>query len=126
MRYTATNADANRDWFGWITSPNGGRVLETTARFPTGPASVWDLLDPEAELSRKVSDDRLFCGLRNYLVVATWGGGSSGPAVDIVADPFTRAELSETISTGSCFCDCAVRRPALFAYSAANVFPPPA
>jgi hypothetical protein len=124
MRFTVTNYDANRDSFGWITSPNGRRYFEKTQRFATGATSIWDSMTREAEISLEVSDDRLFAGLWSYLVIGYWMGDSSGPATDIIVDQFTRAERGEVIITGSCFVDCAVRWPQLFAFSGPTIFPP--
>ena len=85
---------------------------------------MWDLMEKEAEITLEVSDDRIFAGLWNYLIIAYWWfGDASGPAADIVVDPFSRAEYSEVIITGSAFVDVAVRWPQLFAYSQANIFP---
>jgi len=124
MRYLTTNYDANRDSFGWITSPNGRRYFEKTQRFATGATSIWDSMVRESEISREVSDDRLFCGLWSYLTVGYWLGDSTGPATDIIVDQFSRAERGEVVITGSCFVDCAVRWPQLFGFTAATIFPP--
>ncbi len=124
MRFAVINYDANRDWFGWITSPNGRRYLEPTARFAQGGTSLWDSMTREAELSLEVSDDRLFAGLWSYLVIGYWTGDSTGPATDLVIDQFSRAERGEVVITGSLFCDVAVRWPQLFGFTAATIFPP--
>ncbi|HXM28027.1 MAG TPA: phage major capsid protein [Chthoniobacterales bacterium] len=124
MRFAVINYDANRDWFGWITSPNGRRYLEATARFAQGGTSLWDSMTREAELSLEVSDDRLFAGLWSYLVIGYWTGDSTGPATDLVIDQFSRAERGEVVITGSLFCDVAVRWPQLFGFTAATIFPP--
>ena len=124
MRYLVTNYDANRDSFGWITDPRGRKYFEGTPRFTNAAARMWDLMEKEAEITLEVSDDRIFAGLWNYLIIAYWWfGDASGPAADIVVDPFSRAEYSEVIITGSAFVDVAVRWPQLFAYSQANIFP---
>jgi hypothetical protein len=122
MRYLSTNTDVDRSSFGWITSPHGRKYLESTPRF-TNAASLWDLMQKEAELSRVVNDDRIFAGLWTYLTVGYWLGDASGPAADIVVDPFSKAEHREVIITGSGYVDVAVRWPALFSYSQANMFP---
>jgi hypothetical protein len=72
MRYLATNSNANRASFGWITNPKGRKYFESTPRFTNAAANVWDLLQKEAEISLEVSDDRVFAGLWNYLLVAYW------------------------------------------------------
>ena len=73
----------------------------------------------EAEVSLEVSDDRLYCGLWSYMVIGVWSAG-----VDIVADPYSRAELSEVIVTGALFCDCSARRPQVFSFTASSAVPP--
>jgi hypothetical protein len=95
-------------------------------RFATGsPASLLDLMQREAEVSLEVSDDRIFAGLWNYLVIGYAGGTArEEPSVDLIVDPWSKAEYSEVVITGSLYCDVAVRRPQLFSYSQANVFPP--
>jgi len=77
----------------------------------------------EAEISREVSDSRIFAGVWAYLTVAYWIGDASGPAADIVVDPYSRAERGEVLITGSAYVDVAVRWPQLFAFSQASVFP---
>ena len=68
MRFVFTNYDADRDSFGWITNPRGRKYFESTARFATGSsASLWDLMQREAEVSLEVNDDRIFAGLWSYL-----------------------------------------------------------
>ena len=57
-------------------------------------------------------------------MIDNWGGtASDGPSADIVVDPFSRAEHSEVVITGSLYCDVAVRWPQSFAFSQAGVFP---
>ena len=77
----------------------------------------------EAEISLEVTDGRLFAGCWSYLTLGFWGGDSSGPATDLTVDGFTRARQAEVVVTGTLFCDVAVRWPAVFGFSAANVFP---
>jgi hypothetical protein len=122
-RYLVTDADVDRSSFGWITSPKGRKYLETTPRFTTAGISQWDAMAKEAEISKEVTDGRLFAGVWQYLTLGFWGGDSAGPAVDLVVDPYSRSKMAETIVTGSLFCDVAVRWPAVFGFSAANVFP---
>ena len=122
-RYLVTNADVDRSSFGWITSPAGRKYLETTPRFATAGVSLWDPMRQEIEISKEVTDGRLFGGCWSYLTLGFWGGDSAGPAVDLVVDPYSRSKMAEIIVTGSLFCDVAVRWPAVFGYSAANVFP---
>jgi hypothetical protein len=63
MHYLSTDYDADRDSFGWITNPRGRKYFESTARFATGSsASLWDLMQREAEVSLEVTDDRLSAG----------------------------------------------------------------
>jgi hypothetical protein len=47
------------------------------------------LMQREAEISLEVSDNRLFCGCWAYMTIAYWLGDSSGPAADLVIDPYT-------------------------------------
>jgi hypothetical protein len=122
-RFLVTNADVDRSSFGWITSPQGRKYLETTPRFATAGVSLWDAMKMEAEISKEVTDGRLFAGCWSYLTLAFWGGDSAGPATDLTVDGFTRARQAEVVVTGSLFCDVAVRWPAVFGFSAANVFP---
>jgi hypothetical protein len=84
---------------------------------------MWDLMHKEAEISREVNDDRIFAAVWAYLTVAYWIGDASGPAAEILVDPYSRTELGEVIITGSAYVDVAVRWPQLFAYSQANIFP---
>jgi hypothetical protein len=122
-RYLVTNADVDRSSFGWITSPKGRKYLETTPRFATAAATMWDGMAKEAEISLEVTDGRLFAGCWAYLVIGFWAGDSAGPATDLTVDAFTRARQAEIVVTGTMLCDIAVRWPAVFGFSAANVFP---
>jgi hypothetical protein len=83
-----------------------------------------DLLQKEAEISLKVNDDRIFAGVWAYLKIGYWVGDPSGPAADLVVDPYSRAEYGEVLITGSAYVDVAIRCPQLFAFSQADIFPP--
>jgi hypothetical protein len=67
--------------------------------------------------------DRIFAGLWNYLVIAYWIGDASGPAADIVVDPYSRAERAQLVIIGSAFVDVPVRWPALLRFSQGGIFP---
>jgi hypothetical protein len=124
LRYAATNYNADLSSFGRITNHKGRKYFESTPRFTNAAASMWDLMQREAEISLEVNDDRIFAGLWNYLLIGFWSGTDiDGPAVDLTVDPFFRAEYGETIITGDIFVDVAVRWPQLFAFSQASIFP---
>jgi Phage capsid family len=82
MRYASTNYDADRTSFGWMTNPRGRKYFESTPRFTNAAASMWDLIQKEAEFSLEVADDRIFAGLWNYLVIAYWIGDAQGSLLD--------------------------------------------
>jgi hypothetical protein len=63
------------------------------------------------KISLEVSDNRLFCGCWSYLTIAYWLSDSSGVALDLVIDPYTRAERGEVILTGTTFVDAVPRWP---------------
>jgi hypothetical protein len=64
--------------FGWITNPHGRKHLEATPRFTNAAASIWDLMQKEAAISREFNHDRLFSGVWAYLTVPA---GSATPMV---------------------------------------------
>jgi hypothetical protein len=120
----ATDHDADGSTFGFISSPAGRRTFETTPKFTAGAAlSVWDTIKNETEISKQVSDNRVFAGVWGYLVIATWGAGSDDGdfAVDLTIDPFTQATGGQILITASMFCDVGIRWPALFSFTDANV-----
>lgn len=120
MRFQSTNFDVDRSSFGFITSPNVRRGLEETAKFAGSGITNWDGIGPETEITREVSDDRIFSGVWAYVAIAFYGpAGTEDLTIDIVVDPFSRAERGEIILTGGFYCDVAIRFSQLFCYSQA-------
>jgi HK97 family phage major capsid protein len=123
MRFASTNYDASPEYFGFITSPTGRQTFEKTARFATVGTSIWDAISGETQISKQVTDGRIFSGIWNYLCIATWGAGTDDFAADLIIDKVTQALSGTVVITGSMYCDVAVRWPALFSYTAANAVP---
>jgi Phage capsid family len=121
MRLLSTNLDIDRSSFSYITSPVGRKSFEATAKFASGAVTLWDAVGAETEISREVSDNRIFAGCFNYLTVALWSGTSEiDTAVDLTVDPFTLAHQAEVILTVSLFCDVGIHFPAAFTWTDAN------
>jgi hypothetical protein len=123
LRFISTNYDASPESFGFITSPTGRQTFEKTARFATAGTSIWDAVQNETEISKKVNDGRIFAGIWSYLCIATWGAGTDEFATDLIIDSVTSAYAGRVIITGSMYADCAVRWPALFSFTAAGSVP---
>lgn len=49
MRYLSTAHDADLSTFGWITSQQGRKYLESTPRFTNSTGSMWDFMAREAK-----------------------------------------------------------------------------
>ena len=124
VRYMSTNYDASPESFGYIVAPGGRQTFETTFRASGSALTIFDAIRNEVEVSKQIGDGRVFAGIWNYLCVGTWGTGTEEFASDIIIDAVTQAISGRVIVTGSMFCDCAIRWPALFSYTAANAVGP--
>jgi hypothetical protein len=124
MCFQSTNFDVDRTSFGFIGSPNIRRALEETSRFSGGGTTNWDGIGDVTEISREVSDDRIFSGVWAYVAIAFWGPAGEDLTIDIVIDPYSKAERGEIVLTGGFYCDVAVRFPQLFCFSQANAAGP--
>jgi HK97 family phage major capsid protein len=108
LRLASSDHDADSSEY-FITNPIGRKTFETTQRFTGSALTIRDSVKNETEFSKQLNDNRVFAGLWNYLVIATWGAGTDDFTVDLTIDPFSQATSGRVIITASMFCDVAVR-----------------
>jgi hypothetical protein len=99
---SADIAEAN---FGYITSPNVRRDLKTALLSP-GAGPIWEhLTNP---LSSNVVDTvTVFAGCWDSCSIASWG-------LEIIVNPFSKAEYGQVEIVGHLFCDVGLRYPKAF------------
>lgn len=99
-------------------------VLDQSCLYGTGPTNNQPLgvISTTGTNSVTTANPPVWNDLAAMRYVST-NYDANGPAADIVVGPFSRAELGEVTITGSAYVDVAVRWPALFSYSQANIFP---
>lgn len=95
--------------FAMVMSPAVAGSMMKVEAFVGGGNSIWDkMIRP---LQSMQIDNTMYFGTFNLMVIGLWGG------VDLILNPYSRANSGQTIITASIYTDVGVRLPQAFGRS---------